>query len=114
MPGYEDADLPCPRLGGGAEGGRRGVFEVRDLAAFIYTRFEGGEREWDECCCGVGEGSGEQAFYVRTTVEQKEILGCERYMLPGNHTGYRYELEAFAMGVLKIFGELEERERMRR
>ena len=56
-----------------------------------------------------GKGSGEEIFYVRATVLQVQFLGCERYMLPGNHTGFRYEPEAFAGGVLKIFGDLEEK-----
>jgi hypothetical protein len=30
-----------------------------------------------------------------------------------NHTGFRYEPEAFAAEILKIFGEMEEKERMR-
>jgi hypothetical protein len=58
-----------------------------------------------------GKGSGEEIFYVRTTVLQAQILGCERYMLPGNHTGFRYEPEAFAYGVLEIFGDLEEKKK---
>jgi hypothetical protein len=40
-------------------------------------------------------------------------LGCQRYLLPRNHTGFRYGSEAFAGETLKIFGEMEEKERMR-
>jgi hypothetical protein len=58
---------------------------------------------------GGGEGSGEEIFYARAAVLQARIPGCERYMLPGNHTGVRDEPEAFIGGVLKIFGDLEEK-----
>lgn len=53
------------------------------------------------------------ASYVRSTIELASILGCQRYLLPGNHTDFRYEPEAFAIEILKIFREMEEKERMR-
>jgi hypothetical protein len=62
----------------------------------------------------LGERAVEKrVLYVRVTVLQVQFLGCERYMLPGNHTGFRYEPEASAGGVLKIFGDLEEKTRTR-
>ena len=48
---------------------------------------------------------------MRPGVYQKEIFGCERYVLPGNHTGYRYERKVFAASVLKIFRGLEEKKK---
>jgi hypothetical protein len=45
---------------------------------------------------------------------KKKTFGCERYALPGNHTGYRYEPEVFAVGLLKIFRDLEEKKKNNR
>jgi hypothetical protein len=59
-----------------------------------------------------GKGSGD-SFFARTTIEQAVVLGCDRFVVPGNHTRYRYEPEAFAARLLAIFGEMEEKERMR-
>lgn len=42
----------------------------------------------------AGEKS-RDAFYARTTIPQSEILGCPWYVLPGNHSGYELEPDAF-------------------
>ena len=47
------------------------------------------------------------AFYARTTVPQAEILGCERFLLPGNHNGYDYEPEAFAAALVDAYKRME-------
>jgi pimeloyl-ACP methyl ester carboxylesterase len=112
FPGYGDADPPLPHLGGGAEGDDERFLKY-ELLLNLYTPDLRRVREKGvSVAVAYGKGSGD-AFFVRTTIEQAAILGCDRYLVPGNHTGYRYEPEAFAAHLLRIFGEMEEKERMR-
>lgn len=59
----------------------------------------------------AGEKS-RDAFYARTTFPQSEILGCPRYVLPGNHSGYELEPETFAPELLKAFNDMESRKKI--
>ncbi|KAH6671840.1 Alpha/Beta hydrolase protein [Halenospora varia] len=113
MPGYKDANLPCPPLAGGAEGDEERFLKYEFLPNLHLPDLR---RVWENgVSVSVAYRKGSRdAFYVRTTIEQAAILGCDRFMVPGNHTGYRYEPEAFAARLLVIFGEMEEKERMRR
>jgi len=58
----------------------------------------------------AGSKSGD-AFYARTTLKQMEILGCERFSLPGHHTAFDTEPEVFATELVEAFGEMERRKR---
>jgi len=49
------------------------------------------------------------AFYARATVKQAEILGCERFMLPGHHSAFDTEPEPFAAKLVEAFGVMERR-----
>ena len=53
------------------------------------------------------------AFYARTTFPQSEILGCPRYVLPGNHSGYEEEPAVFAPELVKAFADMESRREQR-
>jgi hypothetical protein len=68
--------------------------------------------EWSGVMVAYGKGSGD-AWFAGTTIEQAAILGCDRFLVPGSHTGYRYELEAFTLELLRIFEAMEEEERIR-
>ena len=56
----------------------------------------------------AGRKSGE-AFYARTTVKQAEVLGCERFLLPGHHSAFDTEPEGFARDLVEAFGVMERR-----
>lgn len=107
--GYDDAGLP--RLGGEAEGDSERFLKYELLTMFfspadlMRVRMNG-----TSIAVGYGKGSGD-ALYARTTVPQAEVLGCERFEVPGNHTGYRYEPEAFARKLLEIYERLEARKK---
>jgi len=107
--GYEDAEIPLPRLGGAAESDDERFLKYELLQFLYFPDLRLLRENGTSVAVAWGKGSGEEIFYVRATVLQVQFLGCERYMLPGNHTGFRYEPEAFAGGVLKIFGDLEEK-----
>jgi pimeloyl-ACP methyl ester carboxylesterase len=49
------------------------------------------------------------AIYVRTTVEQQEVLGCERMVVPGHHGGFEVESEAFMPALLEMIDILEKK-----
>lgn len=113
FPGYDDVDPPLPRKGGAAEGDRERFFKYEFLSWFSYVP---DLRRVKENRVSVAVACGKlsrDAWYARATIELASILGCQRYLLPGNHEGFRYEPEAFAVELLKIFGEMEEKERMR-
>lgn len=50
----------------------------------------------------------EDAWYARTTLEQRDILGCQHYILPGNHAGFELEPGSFAKKLLEVLDDLEE------
>ena len=107
--GYDD----LPRLGGGAEGDEERFLKYELLPLSLYTP---DLRRVKESGVSVAFTYGKlscDASYVRSTIELASILGCQRYLVPGNHTGFRYEPEAFAAEILKIFVSMEEKERMR-
>jgi len=56
----------------------------------------------------AGERSG-NAFYALTTIEQSDILGCPRGIVPGHHLGFEVEAEAFAPKLVEFIELLEER-----
>jgi pimeloyl-ACP methyl ester carboxylesterase len=55
-----------------------------------------------------GERSGD-AFYARTTYEQAKVLGCERWDVPGHHTGFESETEAFLPHLVRMLDVLKEK-----
>jgi hypothetical protein len=46
----------------------------------------------------------EDAFYARSTLEQAEILGCPRLVVPGHHAGFEAE---FAPALQEMIETLE-------
>lgn len=50
----------------------------------------------------------EDAWYARTTLEQRKILGCRHYVVPGNHAGFELEPETFAAKLMAVLHELDE------
>lgn len=113
FPGYDDVDPPLPRKGGAAKGDDGRFLKYELLSFFSYVPDLRRVRENGvSVAVAYGKLSGD-AWFARATIEAASILGCQRYLLPGNHTGFRYEPEVFAGELLKIFGEMEEKERMR-
>jgi len=55
----------------------------------------------------AGEESGD-AYYVRTTSYQAEILGCRRIMWPGHHVVYRSDPAAFVAALHETLLKLED------
>jgi len=109
IPGYEG----LPRLGGAAEGDEERFLKYEFLPLSIYTPDLRRVRENGVSVAFSYGKLSRDASFVRSTIELASILGCHRYMVPGNHTGFRYEPEAFATEILKAFAEMEEKERMR-
>lgn len=107
--GYEG----LPRFGGSAEGDEERFLKYELFPFSMYTPDLRRVRENGLSVAFAYGKLSRDASYVRSTIELAAILGCQRYQVPGNHTGYRYEPEAFAVEVLKIYAELEEKERMR-
>jgi pimeloyl-ACP methyl ester carboxylesterase len=112
FPGYGDADPPLPHLGGGAEGDDERFLKYEFLPNLYTPDLRRIRENGVSVAVTYGKGS-RDAFFARTTIEQAAILGCDRYLVPGNHNGYRYEPENFAAHLLRIFGEMEEKKRMR-
>lgn len=101
-------------MGGAAEGDEERFLKYEFLPLSLYTP---DLRRVKENRVSVALAYGKlshDASFVRSTIEVASILGCQRYLVPGDHSGYRYEPEAFATEILKIFAEMKERERMRR
>ena len=75
----------------------------------VRVREKGG---WDECCCGVG-GVGSKHL-CEDDDKVGGDLGCEMFVLAGNHKGHRYNPEAFAVDFDDFEGVGGVRERMGR
>ncbi|RDW57092.1 hypothetical protein BP6252_13838 [Coleophoma cylindrospora] len=56
----------------------------------------------------AGKRSGD-SFFARSTVEQAEILGCLRMIVPGHHAGFEVEAEEFAPALTDMINRLEEK-----
>jgi len=54
----------------------------------------------------AGERSGD-AFYVKGTIEQARILGCERIVSKGHHLAHEVEPEDFMVGFLEMIRRLK-------
>ncbi|KAI9148265.1 hydrolase [Paramyrothecium foliicola] len=54
-----------------------------------------------------GEASAD-AFYARTTYEQAKILECERWDVPGHHTGFETDCERFLPHLVKMLDVLKD------
>ncbi|KAE9374927.1 alpha/beta-hydrolase [Stipitochalara longipes BDJ] len=109
FPGYEDV----PRLGGAAEGDEERFLKYELLPLSLYTPDLRRVKESGVSVAFTYGKLSRDASYVRSTIELASVLGCQRYLVPGNHTGFRYEPEAFATEILKNFADMEEKERMR-
>lgn len=60
----------------------------------------------------VGVLAGERscdAFYARATVEQADVLGCMRTVVPGHHIGFKVEAELFAPKLIEFIELLEKK-----
>jgi pimeloyl-ACP methyl ester carboxylesterase len=109
FPGYES----LPRLGGAAEGDEERFLKYELMPLSLYTPDLRRVKESGvSVAFAYGKLSGDASF-VRSTIELASILGAQRYLFPGNHTGFRYEPEEYATKIFNIFGEMEEKERMR-
>ena len=53
----------------------------------------------------------EDVWYARTTYEQRDILGCQHYVVPGNHAGFELEPVPFAKKLRAILDDLAEAKR---
>lgn len=51
------------------------------------------------------------AFHARTTIKQAEILGCERFLLPGHHSAFDREPELFAEKLMGAFGVMKRKKK---
>jgi hypothetical protein len=109
FPGYDD----LPRMGGAAEGDEERFLKYELLPLSLYTPDLRRVKENGVSVAFTYGKLSRDASFVRSTIELASILGCQRYLVPGNHTGFRYEPEAFATEILKILAEMEEKERMR-
>jgi pimeloyl-ACP methyl ester carboxylesterase len=109
FPGYDD----LPRMGGAAEGDEERFLKYELLPLSLYTPDLRRVKENGVSVAFTYGKLSRDASFVRSTIELASILGCQRYLVPGNHTGFRYEPEAFATETLKILAEMEEKERMR-
>ncbi|KAK2778649.1 hypothetical protein FQN52_002683 [Onygenales sp. PD_12] len=87
---------PLARLGGGEEGDEENLlrYELLTLSGF-YPDLGRVREAGVRVALAVGRKS-KGAFYAVGMQRQSEILGCRLFEVPGNHTGYRYETEAFA------------------
>jgi hypothetical protein len=56
----------------------------------------------------AGEKS-KDAFYARTTVGQAKFMQCPRIVAPGNHFGFDFEAEAFALVLIETLDMLEKK-----
>jgi hypothetical protein len=56
----------------------------------------------------AGEKS-KDAFYARITIGQAEFMQCSRVMVPGNHFGFDFEVEAFAPVLIETLDMLEKK-----
>jgi hypothetical protein len=113
FPGYDDADPPLPRLGGTAEYDSERFLKYELLSFFSFNpdlrRVKG---NGVSAALAYGKLSG-NALFARATIELASILECQRYPFPGNYPSYGYEPKAFGAEVLTVFGEMEEKERMK-
>jgi pimeloyl-ACP methyl ester carboxylesterase len=109
FPGYDG----LPRLGGAVEGDEDRFLKYEHLPLSIYTPDLRRVKESGVSIAFTYGKLSRDASFVRPTIELASVLGCHRHLVPGNHTGFRYVPEAFAKEILKIFGGLEEKERMR-
>ncbi|KAF4633147.1 hypothetical protein G7Y89_g4967 [Cudoniella acicularis] len=57
----------------------------------------------------AGEKSEEEdSWLAKGTVEQQQVLGCERWVVPGHHAGFEVEAEKFALALKEVIERLEE------
>ena len=104
--GYNDPDIPKPTPA-----------PSQNLVNFIENDFLIGSTynpDWRKIIRGrvsVGVLAGkrsEDAFYARATIEQAEILGCPRMIVPGRHAGFEVEAAEFAPALKEMIEKLEE------
>lgn len=56
----------------------------------------------------AGERS-KDASFARTTFPQADYLGCPRFVMPGNHSGFDGEPEAFAEKLIEAFDSMDKK-----
>ena len=103
--GYNDPDIPKPTPAPPQNG--INFFENDYLIGSMYNP-DLRKIVRNKVSVGVLAGKrSEDAFYARSTVEQAEILGCPRMVVPGHHAGFEVEAAEFAPALQEMVAKLE-------